>query len=197
MIGVTNPGGARRPRKEVLTAVVSLSLGYMISTAFVILVLAAGAEMLTIFHEKIPKSTVAVAVLLLFGLLDLANMTPMSQRQVPQSFVRSLTAGPRNLLWGADLGLLVTSQKTTSLIWIGLSLAVVDGQDRPLVALAPLVSALGFLIPFAWAAVSRPELQVAQKLATFGLSGRTEVAVRRVSGSIALLAAAIFAGGAF
>jgi len=53
-----------------------------------------------------------------FGVADLRDRTPHIWRQVPQAFVRSLSPGLLGLVWGFDLGLLVTTQKTTSLIWV-------------------------------------------------------------------------------
>lgn len=64
----------------------------------------------------------AAAVLLLLALAaaDLADRTPHVWRQVPQALVRSLPPGRLGLVWGFDLSLLFTTQKSTSLTWAGL-----------------------------------------------------------------------------
>jgi hypothetical protein len=72
-----------------------------------------------------------------FGLADLLLRTPHVWRQVPQSLVRSLRPGTLGVVWGFDLGLLFTTQKTTSLIWVALSGLVLL---QPGAALAVLVS---------------------------------------------------------
>jgi hypothetical protein len=106
MIGVTNPGGSVRPRKEVYAAVASLAIGYSISTAFVALVLTTVAAVVPHYFSDSLRLGAVISVLILFGLADLTGRTPMTQRQVPQVFARTLGVAPRNLLWGLDLGLL-------------------------------------------------------------------------------------------
>ncbi|MDQ1018614.1 hypothetical protein [Streptomyces afghaniensis] len=65
---------------------------------------------------------VAVAVsLVLLGLADIANRTPHTWRQVPQAYVRSIPPGRLGLVWGFDLSLLFTTQKSTSLTWAALA----------------------------------------------------------------------------
>jgi hypothetical protein len=56
-----------------------------------------------------------------FGLADLADRTPHIWRQVPQRLVRSLPAGTLGLVWGFDLGLLFTTQKVVSMLWLGVA----------------------------------------------------------------------------
>lgn len=63
----------------------------------------------------------AAAVVLAFGLLDIFDRTPHIWRQVPQKYVRSLQPGRLGLVWGFDLSLLVTTQKSTSLTWAALA----------------------------------------------------------------------------
>jgi len=68
----------------------------------------------------------AVAVVL--ATLDLLGRTPYMQRQVPQRLgLDGVPAGTLGIIYGADAGLHVTTQKTTSLIWGGLVGAVLIG----------------------------------------------------------------------
>ena len=126
---------------------------------------------------------------LLFGLIaaaagvaDLTLRTPHVQRQVPQALVRTMKPGVLGLVWGADLAMLFTTQKTTSLLWA---------------ALAGIV-----LVAPGWAPVILPASWVAAWLAMVVLSVRRPTLVpigeerltwqdlvkilRRVSGTILL-----------
>lgn len=64
------------------------------------------------------------AICVIFGLADLANRTPRTARQVPEELIRRLPAGILGLAWGFDLGLLFTTQKAVSLIWVAIAAAV-------------------------------------------------------------------------
>jgi hypothetical protein len=66
------------------------------------------------------RRAAAVLVLLALAAADLADRTPHVWRQVPQALVRSLPPGRLGLVWGFDLSLLFTTQKSTSLTWAGL-----------------------------------------------------------------------------
>jgi hypothetical protein len=78
-------------------------------------------------YSLVPESSRLIATaagLAALGTLDLANRTPHVWRQVPQRLVRQLTPGTLGVMWGADLGTLISTQKTTSLIWGSLLIAV-------------------------------------------------------------------------
>lgn len=62
-----------------------------------------------------------VLVLVLLGVADLRQRTPHVWRQVPQNLWHRLTPGWLGVVWGFDLALLFTTQKTTSLIWASLA----------------------------------------------------------------------------
>jgi hypothetical protein len=100
-----------------------------------LLLLASAAELL---HPTV-RTVLSIGVLLGFGIADLLNRTPHVWRQVPQRFARELQPGRLGLIWGYDLGLQFTHQKTTSLLWISLAGAVLTGS--PL-----LIAATVFLI---------------------------------------------------
>ncbi len=66
------------------------------------------------------RLAITVGILLLLGMADTYGRTPHIWRQVPQALIRVLRPGRLGLRWGVDLGLLVTTQKTTSLLWAAL-----------------------------------------------------------------------------
>jgi len=74
------------------------------------------------FVAPLPLREVLTAVIVLgLGVADLMNRTPHIWRQVPQGFVRTMPPGRLGLVWGFDLGLLFTTQKSTSLTWVTLA----------------------------------------------------------------------------
>ena len=72
------------------------------------------------------------AICVVFGLADLANRTPRVGRQVPEELIRRLPPGSLGLAWGFDLGLLFTTQKAVSLIWVAIAAAIL--LDPPVAA---------------------------------------------------------------
>jgi len=120
MAGVAGPmlAGARRAR-----AGARFLAGLTVGSAAGGLVLALAVYLLGRLAGTLPApvrwAVLAAACVALAG-ADLAGRTPHPWRQVPQSLVRTLPPGTLGLTWGFDLGLLVTTQKTTSLVWVGL-----------------------------------------------------------------------------
>jgi len=100
-----------------------------------------------------------VGLAVAFGLADLFGRTPHVWRQVPQRSVRSLPPGTLGLAWGFDLGLLVTTQKTSSLLWLSIAaVALMDPGMAPaaLAAVSLIATAgIGALSITAWAAAAR------------------------------------------
>lgn len=60
-------------------------------------------------------------VCVVLGTADLMNRTPHVWRQVPQRLLHTLPPGTLGLVWGFDLGLLLTTQKVASLIWVAVA----------------------------------------------------------------------------
>jgi hypothetical protein len=88
------------------------------------------------------------AVCLVLGVADLTDRTPHVWRQVPQALVRRLPPGALGLAWGFDLGLLVSTQKTASLIWVALAATVlVQPSSAPLtVTVVAVVASLSIAV---------------------------------------------------
>jgi hypothetical protein len=71
-----------------------------------------------------------------FGAADLANRTPHVWRQVPQRLIHVMPPGKLGLIWGADLALLVTTQKVVSFLWVTVAAVILL---RPAMAVPVLV----------------------------------------------------------
>ncbi|HEX6470332.1 MAG TPA: hypothetical protein VF069_14640 [Streptosporangiaceae bacterium] len=93
---------------------------------------------------------VLAAVCVLFGAADLLNRTPHMWRQVPQRMVHTLPPGTLGAVWGFDLGLLFTTQKVASLIWVALAATVLLDPT----AAAAILAAIAVLASLSVAALS-------------------------------------------
>jgi len=78
------------------------------------------------------------AVCVFFGVADLMDRTPRTWRQVPEELIDKLPPGSLGLVWGFDLGLLFTTQKAVSLIWVAIAATVLL---NPVLAAAVIVGA--------------------------------------------------------
>jgi hypothetical protein len=116
MVGVAGPLSRRSPGAA-RRFIAGYSLGLVAGGAVIALLAAVVAEALGSALPLRWREVAAGALLLGVGVADVLNRTPHVMRQVPQDYARALEPGWRGLLWGADLGLLFTTQKTTSLIW--------------------------------------------------------------------------------
>ncbi|HEY8472612.1 MAG TPA: hypothetical protein VIL37_08245 [Natronosporangium sp.] len=129
----------RRDRRAGWRFIAGFGAGFLVSTA----ILAGPLLLLSAAVRPIPEpvriGVLAVAVVAL-AIADLRDRTPHVWRQVPQRFARELGQQPGRLglIWAIDLGLLVTTQKTTSLLWIALAGAVLLGD--PATVLLTLVA---------------------------------------------------------
>ena len=81
----------------------------------------------SVLHDTLTAAVRLVALGLAVAALaaaDLLDRTPHLWRQVPQRLARVLSGGTLGAVWGFDLGLLFTTQKTVSLVWAVLVAAV-------------------------------------------------------------------------
>lgn len=138
MAGVAGPmtqmGAAGR--KSTAQFLIGLLVGELVTALLISIFLGGVAASLQLL---LPSPSLRLAIIAVagigFGVADLLDRTPHIWRQVPQDYVHTLSPGIRGLIWGADLGLLVTTQKTTSLLWFGLVAAVLAGPQVVVVAL--------------------------------------------------------------
>ena len=110
------------------SAAVRLLTGLMMGELAAGMLLAVPAYLLgQAAHAALPGEArlwLVVGACVIFGVADLANRTPHTWRQVPQRLIWQLGPGRRGLAWGFDLGLLVTTQKVVSLIWVAVIASV-------------------------------------------------------------------------
>lgn len=117
MAGVASPM-LRRSVAEGTRFLAGLAFGGVIAGVVLAIPLyLAGAVIEDLIAEEW-RLALVIAFAVLLGILDLMNRTPHIWRQVPQRLVRTLPPGTLGVVWGIDLGLLFTTQKTTSLVWL-------------------------------------------------------------------------------
>jgi hypothetical protein len=133
MVGVSNPI-MRRDRAGGWRFIAGFAGGLAVATGVVTAVLLPLSSLAGLAPEPV-RAGVLVALVVALGLADILNRTPHVWRQVPQRLARELNHQPGRLglIWAVDLGLMVTTQKTTSLLWIGLAGAVLHGTPAAVV----------------------------------------------------------------
>lgn len=189
MAGVAGPL-LRESRATGVRFLVGLVLGSMIAgTVLALALVVTGGAFGSLLGQPI-REVVAALALVALGVLDFLDRTPHIWRQVPQRFVRVLPAGQLGVIWGVDLGMLFTTQKTTSLIWGALVLSVLlsPGSGIALALLVSLVASVGIgaisHLPFAGNRAGQP--------------GKASVPrVRMLSGAVLVAAGAVAATGLF
>lgn len=119
MVGVAGPL-MRRSRPMAARFLLGLTTGYLI----VGVLLSFGMFALGLLISSILPSPIRMTILVLstvaFGMADALNRTPQTSRQVPVRLYGQLRPELLGFSWGFDLGLLVTTYKTNSLIWVAL-----------------------------------------------------------------------------
>ncbi|MEU8264995.1 hypothetical protein AB0C02_30830 [Micromonospora sp. NPDC048999] len=188
MVGVSNPIMRADPR-EGWRFLAGFGAGLAAAALTLLGPLLLLAWALELVHPT-ARTVLLIAVLLGFGAADLLNRTPHVWRQVPQRFARELQPGRLGLIWAYDLGLLVTTQKTTSLLWIGLAGAVLVGPPSLIAATAFLVVML-FGLGVAVATLMRNGAELTGLRLSRRIGGVWVVAARRVSGLIAIVLAIV------
>ena len=144
MAGVAGPQ-LRADRRAGFRFLTGLAAGGAVAGLLLALPLYVVGEAAGRIASEQTRSGVVAALAVVFGLVDLAGRTPHVWRQVPQRLWHVLAPGRLGLVWGADLGLLVTTQKTTSLLWVAIP-AVALLQPGFVPALLVLVSLIATLV---------------------------------------------------
>lgn len=148
MVGVTNPlfrvPGSVRFHAGFTIGMLTSAL--FLSMLLVPLNLALGAAPTR--SRVIVFSALAAAL----AIFDLLGRTPQLVRQVPQRFgLQGLPFGRLGIIYGADVGLYLTTQKTTSLLWVAILGSVLLG---PPTAVAATLITVAAVYPLAIAVLS-------------------------------------------
>lgn len=122
MAGVAGPM-LRRSKAEGSRFLAGLMVGELLSASVLAAVVYPLGTVVGLVVPAFVREILLAVVVATFGVLDLKNRTPHVWRQVPQRYVRSMSPGWLGLVWGFDLGLLFTTQKSTSLLWAALAAA--------------------------------------------------------------------------
>jgi hypothetical protein len=133
-----------------------------------------------------------IAILTLLGTLDLLGRTPHLERQTPQRLAAQLSPGPLGLLYGLDIGFVVTTQKSSSLLYAAfLGVAVWDAPLLPAVAVVVAVVNV--------AATAVQALAIKRVLDWEGIAGFSVLEIQRgltiLAGFTALLSAVSLLSG--
>lgn len=136
MAGVAGPM-MQRERETARRFVGGLLVGLLLGAlALALVVSVLGVVVRGVASVAVLNAFLAV-ICLGFGTADILNRTPHVWRQVPQRFVRTLPSGQLGVVWGFDLGLLVTTQKAASLLWVLLvALLVLEPSLAPVALVA-------------------------------------------------------------
>jgi len=141
MTGVAGPMFARdrRAGSRFLAGLLGGELGSAVLVGLTLYV--AGVALHAVGIPSSVSAGLLVLICVGLGLADLLDRTPHSWRQVPQRLVTSLTPGMLGVTWGIDLGLYVTTQKVSSLIWVAMAASVLlDPASAPVLLIALALS---------------------------------------------------------
>ncbi|WP_445528403.1 hypothetical protein [Streptomyces cyslabdanicus] len=116
MAGVAGPMLSRSRAQGTRFLLGLMTGGALASTLLAAVFFALGTLVGTVLPDT-PRYIAAAIALAVFGGLDVAGRTPHIWRQVPQALVRTLPPWRLGAVWGFDLSLLFTTQKSTSLTW--------------------------------------------------------------------------------
>src|SRR5262245_21640822 len=119
MAGVAGPM-LRRSKAQGVRFLAGLLAGGLAASAVLAVALYALGTLAALVLPHTVRVVAAVLAVVAFGVADLMDRTPHIWRQVPQELIRKLPPGRLGLVWGFDLALLFTTQKSTSLTWASL-----------------------------------------------------------------------------
>lgn len=171
-----------------------LGLGTGILTGSLLLLglgLLAGSVLGMIRVSTDTRLVAAAAVAAGLAAADLAGRTPQLWRQVPQRLVRELPPGMLGLTWGIDLGLLVTTKKAGSLLWLAIAGPVLI-RPQLLELTIPLSGVVSILAIVYWSIRVKGDVRC--------LTGRRHALAKKVrngSATALVIAAVVLAIGAF
>lgn len=125
MVGVSSRMLARQRARGV-----TFLLGYVAGTALVTVLLVVAIQPVGhVIQDAVPgraRLSLLASALLLLAAADALGHTPTVRRQTPQVLLRSLNPAPLGLVYGGDVGLIATTIKVSSLVWMALAYTVLQ-----------------------------------------------------------------------
>jgi len=147
MVGVAGPM-FRRSRNEGIRFLVGFTLGQLTSALFLaVAIIAIGMVVVYVLPWQF-RITLFAAGAALLALADKTGRTPQVSRQVPVDLYHRLEPGRLGFAWGVDVGLIFTTQKTSSMPWLGLLAAItlLPLGSLPMLMSLALASAMSLFI---------------------------------------------------
>jgi hypothetical protein len=120
MAGVAGPL-MRRSRPMAARFLLGLTAGHLIVGVLLSFAVFGLGLLITSVVPSAIRMTILVLVTVALAMADALNRTPHTSRQVPVRLYGQLSPGFLGFSWGFDLGLLITTNKTNSLIWVALA----------------------------------------------------------------------------
>ncbi len=160
MVGVSSPMFLYR-RGDAARFFVGHFIGLALAATGLALVLYPIAQGLAAAATLATRTLLAGVLCVTLGLFDVLDKTPQSWRQTPQRYVRTLRPLGLGFVYGIDVGLLVSTQKVTSLLWAAIVGVTLVSPELLLAVLYGVVAVLGlsvftqaaFLSPLEWSGV--------------------------------------------
>jgi hypothetical protein len=188
MAGVASPM-LQRDAKGAMRFLVALVLGEVTAGLVLAGVVVLFGSLLDAVLPVAVRLLTVVALAVVFGVADWFGRTPHVWRQVPKRLAERLPPGTLGLVWGFDLGLLFTTQKTTSLLWMSLAaVLVIDPMAAPLALV--VWSAVAGLAVAAWTLMPNNQLRLAQEVPWIRTARRMSAVAMLVSAAATVLAMA-------
>jgi len=135
MAGVTGPA-LRRDAAGGMRLLAGYLAGAALATVVLVSVLTLVGQLTQAVLPAALRLAIAVGGMLLLGVLDVLGRTPHLRRQTPQQLHSALSGGVLGFAWGFDIGLVFTTIRTTSLLWIVMLWAVLMDAGAILFSLA-------------------------------------------------------------
>jgi hypothetical protein len=186
MTGVASPM-LKRSKQQGVRFLAGLAIGG-IAAALVLSLLVYLIGILALSPIPIRERLLLVSAIAIgLGAADLMHRTPHVSRQVPQRLVRMLPSGTLGVVWGFDLGLLFSTQKTTSLIWVAIVAALIIAPSSAIAILVGIALMLVAVVALGSLSLNGRLLVVLKsKLLAAGGHARLIGAARRTSGVVIL-----------
>lgn len=189
MAGVASPMFRRHARDGAML-LSGLLVGEVVAGLVLASLVVLFGSLLGIVLPTAVRLVLVVAAAVAFGAADWRGRTPQVSRQVPKNLAHRLTPGKLGLVWGFDLGLLFTTQKTVSLLWLSLVAVLLLDPGRAPVALI-IWAVTASLAIVTWTLMPRNRLRLAQEEPWIRIARRMSAVTMVLAAAFTILATAV------